>query len=239
MISAKNFCGVTLAMALLSMMFDEAKAQIRPYPRLSLEFGVDYALFSPDELNNFLARLNREKVENGFGVRGGLRLQVSKHFDFNTKIGYVTGVSKADFVVTGEQGPEPIAIVQDEYGVRTIPVSIGIGGRVPLKTLSLRAELNIEHHIARVQYKIPAIAGFQLNEFQTKAKSSGLGFSFALGPEWRPLALLAFNAKTGYRTAKISDFLSEVSGPPNTFLPIEFKLDLSGVFFEAGVQIRP
>jgi hypothetical protein len=239
MISAKNMRVAALAMALLIMTFAEAQAQRRLYPRLSLEFGVNYALFSPDELNNFIARLNREKIENGFGVRGGLRVQVSKHFDFNAKIGYVTGVSKADLAVTDTTEPEPIAIVQDEYRVRTIPVSIGVGGRIPLKALSLRAEFNIEHHIARVQYKIPPAAGLRFDEFQTKAKSNGPGFSFAVGPEWRPLALLAFNAKAGYRSAKISDFLSESSGLQSTLLPIEFKLDLSGVFFEAGVQFHP
>jgi hypothetical protein len=122
--------------------------------------------------------------------------------------------------------------------VRSLPVSVGAGGRIFLHKIRLRGEFNIEHHIARVQYKIPAIAGFNFDNWQTTAKSNGLGFSLAAGPEWRPLALLTLNARLGYRAAKISDFLStsEVSPP---LLPVEFELDLSGIFFEAGVQIHP
>lgn len=239
MVSAKNAGCLMLAMLLLITTADQVQAQRRPYPRLSLEFAVNYALFSPDELNNFLAGLNREKIDNGFGVRGGLRVQVSRHIDFNGRIGYLVGASHADFIVTGELGPEPIAIVRDEYNTRTIPISFGVGARVPLKRVSLRAEFNVEHHIARVQYKIPEMARFRLDEFQTTAKSNSLGFSFAAGPEWRPLKLLALHAKAGYRAAKIADFLSTSPDPQLLFLPLEFELDLSGAFFEIGLQFHP
>jgi hypothetical protein len=234
MISAKNLRLLALAIVLLLVRVPDSPAQRKHYPRLSLDFAIGYAFFSPNQLNNFLAEEEREKIENGPGFRGGLRVEVSRHIDFNFKIGYARGVSKGNFLVSDNIGP--IANVEDEYQARTIPVSIGIGGRIPLRDLRLRAEFNVEHHIARVEYKNSAI---QLDEFQTTAKSNGLGFSFAAGPEWRPLALLALNVKAGYRAAKISGFLSGSANPELVFFPIEFEVDFSGVFFEAGVQIHP
>lgn len=230
-----KLCFGLLLSALLLAPFSNLQAQRRPYPRLSLEIGGGYAWFSPDEINRFLAAQDRKKIANGVSLRGGMRVQISPHIDFNFKLGYLTSVSKANFVVTSGQSP---VVAEDEYRVRSLPVSIGAGGRIFLNKIRLRGEFNVEHHIARIQYKIPAIAGFNFSNLQTTAKSSGLGFSFAAGPEWRPLALLAINAKAGYRTAEISDFLntSRVSPP---LLPLEFKLDLSGIFFEAGVQIHP
>ncbi len=44
MISTKNARGLALAMALLIIPFDDGQAQRKPYPLLSLELGVDYAL---------------------------------------------------------------------------------------------------------------------------------------------------------------------------------------------------
>jgi hypothetical protein len=238
MLSAKCLrCSIFAAM-LLAIAFSNSPAQRKPYPRLSVELGAGYAAFSPDEINSFLAALGRKKIANGISLRGGLRIQASRHVDFNIKLGYLTSVSKADFVVTDENSPDPIAIAKDEYHVRSLPVSVGLGGRIFLSKIRLRGEFNIEHHIARVQYKIPAIAGFNFDNLQTTAKSNGIGFSFAAGPEWRPLALLALNAKMGYRAAKISDFLSTSHASP-PLLPVEFTLELSGIFFEAGVQIHP
>lgn len=233
-----QLCSWWLASALLIIPFSELHAQRQPYPRLSVELGAGYAAFSPDEFNNFLAALGRKEIANGISLRGGLRVQVSRHVDFHTQLDYLASVSKDDLVVTGENSPDPIAIVKDEYHVRSLPVSVGVGGRIFLNKIRLRGEFNIEHHIARVRYKIPAIAGFNFDNLQTTAKSNGIGFSFAAGPEWRPLALLALNARLGYRAAKISDFLS-VSEAPSLLLPVEFELDLSGIFFEAGVEIHP
>jgi len=238
MIAAKSLHWPALALAVLLIPFSDLRAQKKMYPRLSLEIGAGYAFFSPDEVNNFLVGLGRKKIANGFALRGGLRVQVSRYIDFNFKIGRMSSATKAEFVVLNNNF-EPIATLQDEYRARTLPVSIGVGGRVPFKALRLRGEFNIEHHIARVQYEIPDQAGLQLSEFQTTAKSNGLGFSFAAGPEWRPFAILAFNAKAGYRAAKISDFLSAPPDSQDPFLPLEFELDLSGIFFEAGVQIHP
>ena len=87
MISTKSLRRLPFAAFLLVILFVDAQAQRKPYPRLSLEAGMGYALFAPDELNNFLAGLPREKIENGFSFRGGLRVQVSPHIDFNIKIG--------------------------------------------------------------------------------------------------------------------------------------------------------
>ena len=234
MLSSKYSSRLAVGMTLLAVQLSNAQAQ-KSSSRLSVDLGGGYALFSPDELNQYIAQSGREEINNGFFFSGGLRVQVSSKLDLNARVDYLSSTSKSDVIVTGESGPEPIAVVQDEYSVRTVPVSIGLGYRIPLGKVDLRAEFSAERHSARVSYQLPAIPEVNSPAFESEAKSSGIGFRFAAGPEWRLSSLFSLSGKIGYRDAKISDFLHSASQP----LPLEFALDLSGVFFETGIQIHP
>jgi len=200
---------------------------------LSFVFAGGYRLLEPDELNNAVpAELGFDGIKNGFTYSGGLRVGLSERLSLTAKAGYFMGSSKKDFIVTGENSPEPLAVFEEFYKVSSVPVSLGVGYSVPVGKVNLQTELAAEYHFAKVSYK-PLVLPFSVPSYGAEVTNGGFGFRLAVGPEWRLMPQLSFNGKVGYRFAKISDFGYEV------VTLRKYDLDLSGFFFEAGILVHP
>jgi hypothetical protein len=202
--------------------------------KVSFGFEAGYALFSSGEFNDYTTWLERERIDNGRSFNGRLRLRISKPAGLVVKVGVLAGKSKDHHVASEDKTPVLLSFAEDEYKFTSIPVSAGIDYILPLGKVNLRAEAVAEHHFAKLRYKIPAIAVFNAPAINIAAKDNATGFSIAAGPEWRLFSRWSLMGKVGYRAAKISGLQAL-----KAYLPQGFSLDLSGFFFNIGMEIYP
>jgi len=232
MVTLKSLRAVALVLFLSATAhFSDATAQT-PFPHLTLDFGAGYSSASPEQFNSSIGT-QRGKLGNGLALSGGLRLQVSEHFSMLAKVGYLGSASMTTIAVTDENGPQPLALLHDEYRIRSVPVLLGLGYSLSVGKTLLRADLAGEYHFASVTYDMPAIPARGFDPIHAEARNNGIGFSVAAGPEWRVLPELSVGGKLGYRWANIGDFGYEV------YTLRKYDLDLSGFFADAGFRIHP
>lgn len=203
------------------------------FPRVSFDVGAGYSLFSSGQFKDIAGGSDRAKINDGLGFSGGLALRISERLAVLTKIGYLSGSARNDIPVTAENGPEPIAVLQDEYTVSSVPVSLGMAYAAPIGRTTLHAEIAGEYHIAEVVYDSPSIPLFNVPSIHAQAKKAGFGLRLAAGTEWRVAPELAFIGKVGYRHARIEGFGYEA------YSLQPYDLDLSGFFLETGLRIHP
>jgi hypothetical protein len=233
MIFKRSLLGLSLMLACYAAQIADAKAQA-PISKVSFGFEAGHAWFSSGTLNDDTAWLEREKIDNGFSFNGRLRLRVFKPVGLVVKVGMLTDRSTGDHVAPEDKTPVLLAFAEDEYKFTSIPVSAGLDYILPLGKVNLRAEAVAELHFAQLRYKIPALAVFNVPEINIAAKDNAAGFSIAAGPEWRLFSRWSLMGKAGYRAAKISGLQAL-----KAYLPQDFSLDLSGFFFNIGMEIYP
>jgi len=224
---------LSLALIFCVAQVADTKAQ-KTNSKVSFGFETGYALFSSGEFNDYTTWLEREQIDNGFSFNGRLRLRIFKPVGLIVKVGMLAAKSKADHLAPEDKTPALLASAEDEYKFTSIPVSAGIDYILPLGKVNLHAEAVAEHHFAKLRYKIPAISVFNAPEINIAAKDNDTGFSIAAGPEWRLFSRWSLMGKAGYRAAKISGLQAL-----KAYLPQDFSLDLSGFFFNIGMEIYP
>jgi hypothetical protein len=233
MILPKILRCLSLALIFCAAQAFDAKAQ-EAISKVSFGFETGYVLFSSGEFNDFTSWLERERIDNGLSFNGRLRLRISKPVGLVVKVGMLAGKSTGDHIAPEDKTPVLLASAEDEYKFISIPVSAGLDYILPLGKVNLRAEAVAEHHFAKLRYKIPALAVFNTPEINIAAKDNDTGFSIAAGPEWRLFSRWSLMGKAGYRAAKISGLQAL-----KAYLPQDFSLDLSGFFFNIGMEIYP
>ena len=189
-----------------------------------------YCRFSNNEINEFFQQLDRDQIDHGFCIRGAFNFPISNNFSMILGAGYLSGNSKKEVLITGENSPDPIATVENEYKISSIPISIGTGYHHPFHSLIVRINVVAEYHFSKITYRFPAVSELDVPEYSEELNDNRLGLLFNAGLVWPLHSRFSLLGNVGYRDLKLSDFSTD-----NQFFPTNFSLDLSGLLLEVGL----
>lgn len=204
------------------------------------EFGASYTAISPDDVNEYLDRVNAFLEENKYdhisgicGVYGGIRQKIGLGVSVVARIGYLKGSTNKEQITYWDETGVKRGTVEGEYKLSTIPIAVGSGYGFKKKAVVIGVEIIGELHILKFKYVTSENAAAGIPEFSIGWNGTAFGLNSAIVAEWTPTKQLILGGRTGYRVTEKSELTSDQEFAPPIIA------DISGFYLSLYVGVAP